>query len=515
MAPRRSLTQQGELLKLTGDTFTIKEELKRIGARYDGAQKCWFVSAEESNLKKLEFLGFLVLQPLASAPLEKLSDELSKTEVQGNEDVTEKSGDFFTVSQFTSFVENVFRRHLGFDFWIVGEVSSLKSSSGHVYFDLIEPEQERALQTGRAASVSCCFWAGKIRQLSEKISNFPLAEGIKIKLKVHCDFRKEGSRLNLIVDDIDPQYTLGDLALQRQNIVRELKRRGLYDRQRLHAKWPDFPLRIALLTAAGSRAQTDFLDELKISKLSFQVTLFDCHMQGEKVERDITKALAEISADGESSFDCVVITRGGGSRLDLRWFDNLEIGKSIAYCTLPVLTAIGHFEDISIADEVASVAEKTPTGAARFLAQSILNGFEKILSRLERAARVSQARIQRERQWIERFEITLQQSTRRRVEKEKDKLSDSQRALRLVQKTAAQPLRLGYSILRAQDGRTLKADDFLTSGFPESVQVELFSTDKNAQVLVDLQVTAVQQKSSNTLVTESISLSTSPQNQGL
>jgi exodeoxyribonuclease VII large subunit len=490
MAPRRTLTQQGDLLKLGGDTFTIKEELKKLGARFDGAQKCWFLNSSEGVLKKLEFMGFVLPAPSPSQM------DLHTQESTSNTVTTKGEEDVLTVTQFTQRVEAVFQRHLSFDFWIVGEISSLKASSGHVYFDLVEPEQERALQTGRAASIPCCLWAGKIRQLGEKITNFPLSEGIKVKLRVHCDFRKEGARLNLIVDDLDPHYTLGDLALQRENIVRELKRRGLYDRQRSLMRWPEFPMRIALITAHGSRAQTDFFDEMKMPHLSFRITLFDCHMQGEQVETDVSTALSEISRNS-NAFDCVVITRGGGSRLDLRWFDNLEIAKAIAYCPLPVLTAIGHFEDVSIADEVAAMAEKTPTGAARFLSQMVAQNFERILARLERSSTAVQARLQREAKALERADLLIVQSARRRIEREKERVSEGERALRLVQRTAAQPLRLGYAVMRSSNGKTLTADDFLTSEFVGTIQMEMHSPRKNAPVLLEMQVATVREHFSN------------------
>lgn len=490
---RRAFARQGNLLKLSGDTFSIKDELKKIGARYDGAQKCWFISGDGQIIPKLEFLGFL---PAASAP-SSAPDALSQESLPS----AEESEDTWSVLKFTLFVENIFRRQLNFDFWIVGEVTSLKSSSGHVYFDLTEPdsEEQRALTAGRAVSVSCCLWAGKIKMLQDKLSEFPLTEGVKVKLKVNCDFRKEGSRLNLIVNDIDPQFTLGDLALRRQQIVRELKRRGLYDRQRTLCKWPDLPLRIALVTAAGSRAQTDFLSELAMSGLAFKITLFDCLMQGEKVRDSVTAALKTVSESERGSYDCIIITRGGGSRLDLRWFDDLEICKAIAYSEIPVMTAIGHFEDVSIADEVASVAEKTPTGAARFLVNRVSAGFDRLLGRLEYSARSAQQRVQREKQQITKSELRLEQAARSRIKRESDSLTTSLRALKLVQNTSARPLLMGYSYIRMKpnsetgEGRHLTADDFLTSAPPDTVEVHLWSRSINAQVLVEMAVQSVKQ----------------------
>jgi exodeoxyribonuclease VII large subunit len=489
MASKRVLTQQGESWKLSGDTFTIKEELKRIGARYDGAQRCWFIEASDKNQKKLELLGFLSLHnaqvressndPFSIPP----QTEFAEVHLENTTDHSQ-----FTVSQFTLHVENILQKHLSFDFWIVGEISSLKTSSGHCYFDLVEPAEERSLQTGRAASVSCCLWAGKIRRLADKFAQIQLSEGMKIKIKAHCEFRKEGSRLSVIVNDIDPQFTLGDLALQRQNIIRELKRRNLYDRQRETSRWPSFPLRIALITAAGSRAQTDFIDELNVSGLHFSVVMYDCHMQGERVEQDVVTAFEMISSELEDAIDCVVITRGGGSRLDLRWFDNLEVCKSIAYCRLPVLTAIGHFEDVSIADEVASVAEKTPTGAARYLCQRVSVQFENLLTRLERQANRSRSRLASERSNLERSELRLEQLISRRIERESNSLHEHYRTLNLIKKTSLQPMKRGFSLLRSNEGNLLKADDFLTSEKPKRVQIEMQSLKKNAVILINAEV---------------------------
>lgn len=493
MAGRRIFVQEGELLKLSGDTFSIKEELKKLGARYDGSQKCWFLRGNELLPKKLEFLGFLPAVEPPSVQSPGLAPDAGPASSSAD---TESA---WTVSQFTSYVDRLFRQHLDFDFWIVGEISSLKTSSGHVFFELTEPEPEesRALTSGKAASVACCLWAGKARMLAEKLSEFPLADGVKVKLKVNCDFRKEGSRLNLIVNDVDPQFTLGDLALKRQAIVRELKRRGLYDRQRSFCRWPDFPMNVALVTAAGSRAQTDFLDELKMAGMAFRVTLFDCLMQGEKTRETVTGALSLVNANTSTPFDCIVITRGGGSRLDLRWFDDLEICKAIAYSDIPVLTAIGHFEDISIADEVASIAEKTPTGAARHLSNLVAVGFDRQLARLERAALNAQNRVSREKQNLDRFELRIEQAVRVRIQREEEKLNTAARALRLVRNTSARPLRMGYSSVRAatsgsgEAGRHITADDFLTSEPPTAVQVQMWSVAQNAQVLVDMRVESI------------------------
>lgn len=184
MAVRRAFTQQGNLLKLSGDTFTIKDELKRIGARFDGSQKCWFIASEDETLKKLEFLGFLPVATQVSIPAAPSVDSAL---------VTAENDGTWSVLQFTLFIERLFKQQLNFDFWIVGEVSSLKTSSGHVYFDLTEPdsEEQRALTAGRAVSVSCCLWAGKSASSQINSLNFRLPKGLKLSLRSAAIFARK------------------------------------------------------------------------------------------------------------------------------------------------------------------------------------------------------------------------------------------------------------------------------------------------------------------------------------
>ncbi len=451
----RSYTLEGTQCVLAGDTFPIKERLKSIGFRWDGARKRWVGPDSPETLTALSNLAFIALSHTSLA-----TPSPENQNPAGTAPLGEKT---WSVREFVALVTHVIQTHLGGSYWITGEVTSLKQSNGHLYFDLAESDENTPMGSStRAASLSCALWAGKRKLLSEKLGDFQLADGIKIRVLVHCDFRQESSRLSAIVDDIDVEFTLGNLALNRQAIVRELRKRGLYSRNR-ETTLSQLPQRIALITAGESRALSDFMDELKQSACAFFVTLYDCHMQGENTSRDVCYALQNISQAPPNSFDCVVITRGGGSRLDLRWFDDLEICKAIAYSPVPVITAIGHFEDVSIADEVAWCAEKTPTGAAGFFAERVATAVNEVFLRVDSLSRRVAKRIHAEREGLARQEHRLVEAAKRRIALERRSLAGTEQTLGLVRKSSDKTLERGYALMRDKSGHVLTASSILAN----------------------------------------------------
>lgn len=442
----------GTSIILSGDTFAIKETIKNLGGRWDGRQKSWILIHEPTNVEKLLILGF---QQQDSIAFESVVDVSLENKI-------------WSVQEFLGFATHVVNKYLGSSIWLAGEITSLKSSNGHIYFELADPAEENTLasadSTGwnnkqlRTSSINCCLWAGKLKGLETKYGKLPLQDGIKLKVNVHCELKKEGARLNVIVDDIDINYTLGDLALARKKTVDELRKRGLYDRQR-QLGIPALPLRIALITAAGSRAITDFLDELKQSGISFLLDVFDCNMQGEQTSPNVTSALSQIAE--LQIYDCTVITRGGGSRLDLRWFDDFEICKAIAHSPIPVITAIGHFEDVSIADEVCFRAEKTPTGAARYLVNQVLEAYEKIMEASSQLGRMATKRVSKEQELLSRVADSLALSARRKITLEKSKVDSSEQTIQVLKASLSKILKRGFAIARSPEGQPLLAKDFI------------------------------------------------------
>jgi exodeoxyribonuclease VII large subunit len=230
--------------------------------------------------------------------------------------------------------------------------------------ELIEKDEQTATPIAKA-SAKC--WASKwmlIRPYFERTTGQCLVAGMKVLLKVYPQFH-EAFGFSWIVTDIDPTYTLGDMARKRQEIIRQLKEEGVYDLQKeliLHL----FCQRIAVISSETAAGYGDFCNQLNNNPygFQFQTQLFPAIMQGEGVEGSIIDALERIY---DQPFDCVVIIRGGGATSDLSGFDTLALAEHVANFPLPIITGIGHDRDESILDMVSHTRVKTPTAAAALL----------------------------------------------------------------------------------------------------------------------------------------------------
>jgi exodeoxyribonuclease VII large subunit len=273
----------------------------------------------------------------------------------------------FSVLELNSAVKAVLNREFPDSVWVHGEIQDYNKNRfrQHIFFKLCQKHPEKDQIVAQATAVIFEGRKEKLVQILTQAQNqFQLQDGIEVKLLCRLDFYAQSGRFTLIVESIDPIYTLGRLAQNRQKIVLRLKARGLLDKNKQLELSP-VPLRIGLITAYESAAFNDFLDEMKKSKFGFKVYFFESSMQGKNVEVDVCNALAYFENLG--FLDCAVITRGGGSTADLSWFDSEKIAQEIANCRIPVLTGIGHEINLSIADMVSFKYEKTPTAIAKFL----------------------------------------------------------------------------------------------------------------------------------------------------
>jgi len=183
---------------------------------------------------------------------------------------------------------------------------------------------------------------------------------------VRPDFYAPGGKLSFIIEDVDPEFTLGGLDRQRRELVQRLKAEGA-DGWNKARPLPSPVLRLGLVTAAGSAAWNDVMQTLAPSGIGFRVLHCDVRVQGERTGAEVCAALASLAARG---VDAIVLVRGGGSRIDLSGFDREDIARAVASCPVPVLTGIGHEIDTSVADLVAHRAFKTPTAVAEFLVET-------------------------------------------------------------------------------------------------------------------------------------------------
>ena len=260
------------------------------------------------------------------------------------------------------------------EYWVEAELSECKESKGHCYMELIEKDEKNATPIAKA-SARC--WASKwmlIRPYFERTTGQQLHAGMKVLLKVYAQFH-EAYGFSWIVTDIDPTYTLGDMARKRQEIIRQLKEEGVFDLQK-ELRLPLFCQRIAVISSETAAGYGDFCNQLFDNPygFKFETQLFPAIMQGEGVEQSIIAALGKIfseyseySDDSDSPFDCVVIIRGGGATSDMSGFDTLALAENVANFPLPIITGIGHERDESILDMVSHTRVKTPTAAATFL----------------------------------------------------------------------------------------------------------------------------------------------------
>ena len=311
--------------------------------------------------------------------------------------------------ELNNLVRQVIEQKLAREYWVEAELAECRESRGHCYMELIQKDEQNNTPIARA-SAKCwrSAWA-MLQPYFERTTGQRLHAGLKVRLKVYAQFH-EAYGFSWIVTDIDPTFTLGDMARRRQEIIRQLKEEGVFDLQR-ELSLPLFCQRIAVISAPTAAGYGDFVNQLTDNEygFKFQVQLFPAIMQGEQVEPSIIHALNEIYSSLSTphsplstlhsplSFDCVVIIRGGGSTSDLSGFDTLALAENVAQFPLPIITGIGHDRDESVLDMVSHTRVKTPTAAAAFLITHLKQTLDRVETCEERIGRHVQTTMEVER----------------------------------------------------------------------------------------------------------------------
>ena len=266
-------------------------------------------------------------------------------------------------------------------YWLEAEIGQIGENNGHCYLEFIQKVEGHNTPVARAKAKCWRNVWGSVRPYFEHTTGQTLTLGMKVLVLVHPDFH-EAFGFSWIVDDIDPRFTLGDMARRRQEIIRQLKAEGVFDLNR-ELPLPLFTQRIAVISSSTAAGYGDFCRQLEENKRGFRfsVTLYESLMQGEGVERGIISALDKINAHIDD-YDCVVIIRGGGATSDMSGFDSLLLAENVANFPLPVITGIGHDRDECILDMVSHMRVKTPTAAAAFL----IDRLEQVARRIDDAA---------------------------------------------------------------------------------------------------------------------------------
>ena len=272
----------------------------------------------------------------------------------------------YSLYELNEYIRRVIALNFAEPIWVNAEISQIKEVRGNVYMDLVyHDDQTNEIK----AQISAGIWFKSYLFLKNKLGALLpslLSEGTHVLLKVQVEFT-ERYGMKLIVEDIDPSFTIGQMEMNRQKILQKLFDEGLTHQNKL-TKLPAVIQRIAVISSDNAAGYIDFINHLSQNPYGYQfkTTLFRASLQGQNTEREVCQALNDISEDA-SKYDCTVIIRGGGSKLDLAWFDNFNIGARIAKSPIPVMTGIGHDINATVADTVAHTTLKTPTATADFI----------------------------------------------------------------------------------------------------------------------------------------------------
>jgi exodeoxyribonuclease VII large subunit len=309
-------------------------------------------------------------------------------------------------------------------YWVVAEISEIKENyAGHCYLELIEKHPD---EKNVRARIKAVIWNSRYRflkSLFENITGEPLSAGMKVLVKTKVEYH-ELYGLSLVISDIDPSFTVGEMALKRQMIIRRLEQEGVFSMNK-ELEFPFVPQRIAVISSKSAAGYSDFIKHLRENNYGyvFYTALFETIMQGSETEQSVINALERIAVNAEL-FDVVAIIRGGGSQSDLSWFDNYNIAFYVTQFPVPVITGIGHEKDFSVTDMVAFRSLKTPTAVADYLIGCIADAENQLNEMSTGIADSSRLIIEKYKDINESFKVKLIPVARLMVSNHKEQLSN-------------------------------------------------------------------------------------------
>jgi len=385
-----------------------------------------------------------------------------------------------TLYELSTAIKSAISAGLSEAYWVIAEIAELKCNQrGHCYIDLVEKTDSKTI-----AQIKATIWAyeyGKLNHKFQSAAGEPLRQGMKIMFSASVNFH-EVYGLSLNIKDIDPAYTLGEMARKKKEVIDRLRKEGLLELNKSRPL-PEVPQRIAVISSPTAAGYGDFFNQLDKNPYGYQFIhiLFPALVQGQDAERSIINALKKIGKY-RHLFDVAVIIRGGGSAVDLNCFDDYALASQIAGCPLPVITGIGHEKDDTVADIVAHTRMKTPTAVAEFLISG-LRGFEDSITGLDNRIKTCAGRLLQEFRFhlhslarrlvyspgralsgqlnkLVMLRSNLGNASERRLQRERHKLASMEQALRFLDPVNV--LKRGYSITRYK-GKVLK-DASLVSG---------------------------------------------------
>lgn len=355
-----------------------------------------------------------------------------------------------SLSELCALLDEQIQQAFPATYWVRAEIAQL-TDRGHCYLELVE-KGERGMF---AAKMRATCWSNTWQLISayflQETGKRPEA-GMQVLVEVSVEFHPVYG-LSLNIQNIDPSFTLGDLARQRQLTLQRLEKDGVLDMNKSIAL-PAVIRRVAVISAETAAGYGDFCNQLTDNPyhLLFTTQFFPAVMQGDGAARSIISALNAIAAKMED-FDCVVIIRGGGATTDLTCFDTYELASHCAQFPLPILSGIGHTRDVSIVDMVVHSSLKTPTAVAEMLVDHNAQQLVRIDQLRQRLSRIATQMVAMRKQQIEQLRLTLQYAIARTLQTERNKIQMFQQAVSLH--SPEQIFRKGYT-LTLSDGKVIR-----------------------------------------------------------
>lgn len=348
-------------------------------------------------------------------------------------------------------IDEALSMELDASYWVRAEIASL-TERGHCYMELVEKAKNNAI----AAKLRATCWQHTYHLLAAYFANETgqtLSIGMQVLLQVEVSFHAVyGLSLNVV--GIDPTFTLGDMARQRQLTIQRLQEDGVMDLQKA-LLMPNLPRRVAVISAADAAGYGDFCHQLQHNSSSFlfRTQLFPAVMQGEQSPASIIAALQQIAAEVEQ-YDVVVIVRGGGATTDLRNFDDYSLAFHCANFPLPIIAGVGHTRDVSVVDMVVHTSVKTPTAAAEWLINTMQVQADRIGELYLRLQRVAQHAIRKQQNKLDALWQSMRFATQRRLHKQRTQLELWQKTITLH--SPERIYRMGYT-LTTVNGKIVKS----------------------------------------------------------
>ena len=383
-------------------------------------------------------------------------------------------------------------------FWVRAEISEVKENfNRHCFLELVEKENNSGEVIARQKAV---IWANKysiIKNYFAEQTGENMKQGMKIL--VFCTLEMhENYGLSLSITDIEPSFTIGEIALQKTKIINQLTQEGILNMNK-SLPFPALPQRVAVISSKTAAGFEDFLHQLEQNAYGykFYVKLFEALMQGQQTEYSVIEQLDRIYENAQL-FDTVVIIRGGGATADLSAFDSYDIAAHCAQFPLPIICGIGHQKDLSVLDAVAHTSVKTPTAAAELLISKIhqqnnfVNIFTQKVIALSRQILDNQRKflqessyqiplktfelLKNQHQKIDKFCLNLKNGTKKMLFAEKSKIEFTQKTVELLSPQTI--LKRGYTLTQ-KNGKTIISTNEISKG--DKLQI-IFADGQNAVI---------------------------------